>query len=247
MSNSATDNTQTNTVHVSHGHGNLLSSAVRRKPPKKAPSVLCKAWKFRCVVPCTTNLPAAFEKDITKMLETNRPKQIAYLVVRYNARQLPQDLKPMQVTIQGFLQGRQLASTLRKWHNFDWSPVQGGLCGDLEFEGFRETTFPYITVTVVGTLRLNLFGRSELFQKKKVIIFHCSAKDFIRFSTRLNERWAAFWSSSFLNRRRSSELPASRRGRIGAPCTLSRSSSEPQICKSARREGSFNLALFIII
>jgi len=171
---------------------NVFSTAIRGKPRKKTPKVLCRAWKFRCVVPCTTNLPAAFEKDITKMLETNRPKQITYLVVRYDARQLPQDLKPMQVTIQGFLQGRLLASTLRKWHNFDWSPVQGGLCGDLEFEGFRETTFPYITVTVVGTLRLNLFGRSELFQKKKVIIFHCSAKDFIRFSTRLNERWAAF-------------------------------------------------------
>ena len=112
------------------------------------------------------------------MLETNRPKQITYLVVRYDARQLPQDLKPMQVTIQGFLQGRQLASTLRKWHNFDWSPVQGGLCGDLEFEDFRETAFPYIPVTVFGTLRLNNHGRSELFQKKKVMIFQCSVNDF---------------------------------------------------------------------
>ena len=192
MSNSATDNTQTNTVHVSHGHGNLLSSAVRRKPPKKAPSVLCKAWKFRCVVPCTTNLPAAFEKNITTMLETKRPKQITYLVVRYDARQLPQDLTPTQISVQGFLQGRLWASTLRKWHNFDWSPVQGGLCGDLEFEGFRETTFPYITVTVVGTLRLNNCRHSELFQNslnKQVRVFICSAIAFIPFPARLNERW----------------------------------------------------------
>ena len=88
------------------------------------------------------------------------------------------DQKPTQIAIQVFLQGRLYASTLRKWNNFNWSPVQGGLCGDLEFESFRETAFPYISVTVFGTLRLNNCGRSELFQKKKVIIFHFSAKDF---------------------------------------------------------------------
>jgi hypothetical protein len=137
-------------------------------------------------------LPAAFEKNITTMLETKRPKQITYLVVRYDARQLPQDLTPTQISVQGFLQGRLWASTLRKWHNFDWSPVQGGLCGDLEFEGFRETTFPYITVTVVGTLRLNNCRHSELFQNslnKQVRVFICSAIAFIPFPARLNERW----------------------------------------------------------
>jgi hypothetical protein len=105
---------------------------------------------------------------------------------------MPQDSNLTKATVQGYLQGSMWYSTLKKWLNCEWNPVEGGLCGDLEFEDFREATFPYVTCRIFGTLRLNNFGRSELFQKKKEIIFHCSAKDFIRFSTRLNERWAAF-------------------------------------------------------
>ena len=161
MSNSASqdevDNTDNNTAPVSSGSVcqdqscNVICNAEPRKPPKKQISVLCRAWKFRYVAPCTTNSPAAFEKNITTMLEINRPKNIIYLVVLYDARQLPQDLNPTKVTIQGFLQGKLWSSTLRKWNNFEWSPVQGGLCGDLEFENFSEAAFPYITVPVFGT------------------------------------------------------------------------------------------------
>ena len=201
MSNSESqdevDHTDNNTAPVSSGSVcqdqscNVICNAEPRKPPKQQLKVLCRAWKFRYVVPCTTNSPAAFEKNITTMLEINRPKNIIYLVVRYNALQLPQDLNPTKVTIQGFLQGKLYASTLRKWHNFEWSPVQGGLCGDLEFENFSEDKFPYVTVPVFGTLRLNNWGRSELFRKRKVRIFHVLAIDSIRSPTRLNKNLAA--------------------------------------------------------
>ena len=114
----------------------IISVAAENKSLKSIHNVQCKAWKFLYVAHCTTVSQPAFEIYLSEMLNMNRPKNITYMAVMYDIRQMPRKSNQANVTIEGFLQGRLYASTLKKWLDFEWSPVWGGLCRDPEFHDF---------------------------------------------------------------------------------------------------------------
>ena len=146
----------------------IISVAAENKSPKSIHNVQCKAWKFLYVVHCTTVSQPAFEIYLSKMLNMNRPKNITYMAVMYDIRQMPRKSNQANVTIEGFVQGRLYASTLKKWLDFEWSPVWGGLCRDPEFHDFCEASLPYRSFTAFGELR-NKFRKNTHKLKVKTL------------------------------------------------------------------------------